>query len=270
MAVQFLQRKNDLEISRLTAETTVATDDLVYLEKGTGAGDKRRKVTFTNLLSSVTTGIINTIVPSGIIVPWLSTTAPSGWLFLSGRTIGSASSNATGRANADTANLYALLWGSFSNTELPIQDSTGTPTTRGASAAVDFAANKRLPLPDLRGRSVFGLDNVASSGVIGRITTAGSSINGETIGASGGTQNNTLSTANLPAHTHNVTVTYPAQIDPLTLTDITDSGTESVYAPNTPPTSTPASSTITSTSVGSGTAVNNMPPAIILPWIVKL
>lgn len=270
MAVQFLQRKNDIEITRLTAETTAANDDLVYLEKGTGSGDKRRKITFTNLLSSVTSGIINTIVPSGIIVPWLSTTAPSGWLFLSGKTIGSASSNATGRANADTANLYALLWGSFSNVELPIQDSTGSPTTRGSTAAIDFAANKRLPLPDLRGRSVFGLDNVAGSGVIGRITTAGSNINGETIGANGGAENVTLSSGNLPAHTHNTTVTYPAQIDPLTKTDISDGGATSVYAPNTPPTATPASSTITSTSVGSGTAVNKMPPAIILPWIVKL
>jgi microcystin-dependent protein len=270
MAVRFLQRKNDIDISRLTEETSPLSTDLLYVEKGSGSGDLRRKITFTNLLSSVTTGIINTIVPSGIIVPWISTAAPSGWLFLSGRTIGSVASGATGRANADTANLYALLWGSFSNTELPIQDSTGTPTTRGSTAANDYAANKWLPLPDLRGRSIFGLDNVSGSGVIGRITTAGSSINGETIGASGGTQNVTLSTGNLPAHTHSTTVTYPAQVDPLIRTDINNTGSTSVYAPNTPPTATPASGTFTSTSVGSGTAVNNMPPAIILPWIVKL
>jgi microcystin-dependent protein len=270
MAVQFLQKKNDLAISRLTAETTPAVTDLVYLEKGSGSGDLRRKVTFSNLLSSVASGIVNTIVPTGIIVPWLATSAPSGWIMASGRTIGSASSGATERANADTANLYALLWASFSNTELPIQDSTGAPTTRGASAANDYAANKRLPLPDARGRSVFGLDNVSNSGVIGRITSAGSGINGQTIGATGGAQTITLISDNLPSHTHEITVSYPSQINPAIATDISNGGSTSVYIPNTPATNTPSSNTFTSTGTGSGTAINKMPPAIILPWIVKL
>jgi microcystin-dependent protein len=270
MAVQFLQRKNDLAIGRLTEETSPLSTDLVYIEKGSGSGDLRRKITFTNLLSSVATGIVNTIVPTGIIVPWLSTAAPSGWILASGRTIGSSTSGATERANADTANLYALLWASFSNTELPIQNSSGVPTTRGASAAADYAANKRLPLPDARGRSVFGLDNVANSGVIGRITSAGSGIDGETIGATGGAQTITLISDNLPSHSHTVTVTYPAQIDPAEATDISNAGTTTVYVPNTPETNTPSPDTFTSSSVGTGAAVNKMPPAIILPWIVKL
>ena len=270
MAVQFLQRKNDIDISRLTAESTPVSTDLLYIEKGSGAGDLRRKITFSNLLSSVATGIVNTIIPTGIIVPWLSSAAPSGWIMASGRTIGSATSGATERANADTANLYALLWASFSNTELPIQDSSGTPTTRGASAANDYAANKRLPLPDARGRSVFGLDNVSNSGVIGRITSAGSGINGETIGATGGAQTITLISDNLPSHTHTVTVAYPAQIDPAEATDISNAGSTTVYIPNTPETNTPSPNTFTSSATGSGTAINKVPPAIILPWIVKL
>jgi microcystin-dependent protein len=270
MAVQFLKKKNDLAISRLTEETTPVSTDLVYLEKDSGAGDLRRKVTFSNLLSSVATGIVNTIVPTGIIVPWLSTAAPSGWILASGRTIGSATSGATERANADTANLYALLWGSFSNTELPIQTSAGAPTVRGASAATDYAANKRLPLPDARGRSVFGLDNVANSGVIGRITSASSGIDGETIGATGGAQTITLISDNLPSHTHTINISYPAQINPTTATDISNGGSTTVYVPNSPTTITPSSNQFTSNSVGSGSAVNKMPPAIILPWIVKL
>jgi microcystin-dependent protein len=270
MAVQFLQRKNDLDISRLTAESTPISTDLVYIEKGSGSGDLRRKVTFSNLLSSVATGIVNTIVPTGIIVPWLAASAPSGWVLASGRTIGSSTSGASERANADTANLYALLWASFSNTELPIQDSAGAPSVRGASAATDYAANKRLPLPDARGRSVFGLDNVANSGVIGRITSAGSGIDGQTIGATGGAQTITLISDNLPTHTHTVTVTYPTQIDPATAGDISNAGSTTVYVPNSPTTNTPSPDTFTSSSVGSGTAVNKMPPSLILPWIVKL
>lgn len=70
-------------------------------------------------------------------------TAPMGWLLVDGKTIGSAASGATSRANADTSELFGYLW---AFTAIPIYDSTGAPTTRGASAAVDFAANKRLPL----------------------------------------------------------------------------------------------------------------------------
>lgn len=98
-------------------------------------------------------------VPTGTVVPYLGKTAPSGWLKLNGTTIGSAGSGATGRANADTAELYALIWNNFDNTEAPIQTSSGTLTTRGASAAADFAANKRLPLPDLRAEVVRGWDD---------------------------------------------------------------------------------------------------------------
>ena len=42
MAVQFLQRKNDIDISRLTAESTPVSTDLLYIEKGSGSGDLRR------------------------------------------------------------------------------------------------------------------------------------------------------------------------------------------------------------------------------------
>jgi hypothetical protein len=72
------------------------------------------------------------------------------------RTIGSATSGATARANADTSALFTLLWGALANTDLPIQDNTGAASTRGASAAADFAANKRLPLPSFAGLTKIG------------------------------------------------------------------------------------------------------------------
>ena len=40
----------------------------------------------------------------------------TGWVRANGRTMGSASSGATERANADTATLFAYLWNNFSNT----------------------------------------------------------------------------------------------------------------------------------------------------------
>jgi hypothetical protein len=79
-----------------------------------------------------------------------STTAPTGTLATNGGTIGNASSGGTARANADTSALFTVLWSSTTNAELVIQTSAGANTTRGASAAADFAANKRLPLPDIQ------------------------------------------------------------------------------------------------------------------------
>lgn len=78
------------------------------------------------------------------------TTAPAGTVNPNGGTIGSAASGATNRANADTADLFALLWAVTSNTDYPIQDSAGAASTRGASATADFAANKRMPLPNIQ------------------------------------------------------------------------------------------------------------------------
>lgn len=86
-------------------------------------------------------------------------TAPSGWVKENGGTIGNASSGATNRANADTEALFTLLWGEFSNTELPIQTSTGAASTRGTTAAQDFAANKRMSLFDSRSRFLRGADD---------------------------------------------------------------------------------------------------------------
>lgn len=98
-------------------------------------------------------------VPVGAVQPLRSKTAPAGWLIEDGKTIGNAASGATGRANADTQDLFTHLWTQFTNTELIIQTSAGAASTRGASAAADFAANKRMPLFDSRTRFLRGSDS---------------------------------------------------------------------------------------------------------------
>jgi len=116
--------------------------------------------------------------PTGSIVGTFATSADSGWVFLKGGTIGSASSGATVRANADTSALFAYLWNNLANSEAPV--SSG----RGASAAADFAANKTITLPDLQGRFPLGK---ASAGT------------GSTLGGTGGALDHTHS---VPAHYH--------------------------------------------------------------------
>lgn len=143
---------------------------------------------------------------TGMVISYDGTSAPSGWVFSSGGTIGSASSNATERANADTSALYTMYWNGYSNTILAIQDSSGTPTTRGANAAADFAANKRLPVPDRRGRDDVGRDDMGGSAA-NRVTTAGCGIDGTTLGASGGSQSLAGHTHDLASHTHTFSAT---------------------------------------------------------------
>lgn len=102
-------------------------------------------------------------------IQWMArSTSPDGWLKLNGQTIGGAASGATARANADTVDLFTLLWNEHTNAVLPIQDSAGAASARGASAAADFAANKRLPLPDMRDEFPRGLDD-GRGGDVGRV-----------------------------------------------------------------------------------------------------
>lgn len=81
----------------------------------------------------------------------------AGWVRSNGRTIGSPSSGATERANADCAGAYAFLWDSFSDAECPVGGG------RGASASADFAANKPIGTLDMAGYLMGGLDAMGSS-----------------------------------------------------------------------------------------------------------
>jgi microcystin-dependent protein len=124
-----------------------------------------------------------TISTTGDLKLALKTVPEAGWLMLDGRSIGSAASGATARANADTAPLYTHLWTTFDNATCPV---TGG---RGADAASDFAADKALTLPDARGRALVmagmgaGLTSRALAGAFGAETVA-------------------ISLAQMPAHSH--------------------------------------------------------------------
>lgn len=122
----------------------------------------------------------------------------SGWVRLNGRTIGSAASAATERANDDTEDLYEKLWNALTDTIAPV------PGGRGASAAADFAANKPFPLVDFRGGSPRGLDDMGNSAAnslanspfaVGDATTPGSTV---------GLNSTNLTSSQLPTHTHGV------------------------------------------------------------------
>lgn len=215
-------------------------------------------------------GLIVSGLPTGVMMPYLATTAPTGWVTASGKTIGDASSSATERANADTSSLFSFLWTNFSDSICAV--SSG----RGVSAAADYAAHKTITLPDLRGRAFFGLDNIGGSAAsrLGSIITSAT-----TNGASGGTETVTLSTSQIPVHSHANTISdshghttnAPTQTGTV---GATLSGATVLLAivsgANAGTTSTTGSISINNANAGSGAAHSNMPPAFLGTYIIKL
>jgi microcystin-dependent protein len=132
---------------------------------------------------------------TGDIIARHGTGAHSGWVRAAGRTIGSATSGASERANADTSALFQHLW----NSDSTLAVSTG----RGANAAADFAANKTIALPDYRSRSLVGLADMGNSAsTILSGVTVDNSETVSTLGATLGEGTHTLVTSEMASHTH--------------------------------------------------------------------
>ncbi len=151
-------------------------------------------------------------------------------------------------------------------------------------------------IPDMRSRFPLPLATMGGADP-GRVTTAGSGVDGATIGAIGGAQNVTLDTTMIPAHTHpSPTVTDPTHKHFIFNTDVAGSATsptnadQPAFANNLgndnsaviTGTATPATVGLTSASgtgitlavatgsTGGGLAHNNMPPCLVLPLILRV
>lgn len=193
----------------------------------------------------------------------------SGWVRANARTIGSATSGGTERANVDCEDLFAYFWENFSDTLCPV--STG----RGASAAADWAANKTIGTLDMRGRAPFGLGDMGNSDS-GRLTgaTFGTG-NATTAASSGGTPTETLDATKIPSHTHTATVTDPGHthtVASATIANAVSGGSPFSSASLTTPTTSSSTTgiTVANSNTGGGLAHNNMPPFVLGSWYVRL
>lgn len=169
-----LTDKNGVQIFPLTGDSG---DNLLVIGPSSGGGGGGGTIDPT------------TIASTGDLKVSYGTASLSGWVKANGRTIGSSTSGATERANADTNSLFVYLWGADANLAV----SGG----RGANAAADWAANKTIALPDWRGRALAGLDDMGNSAA-GRLTATYFGTAATALGAAGGTESRALTLAQLP------------------------------------------------------------------------
>jgi microcystin-dependent protein len=213
----------------------------------TAAGDS---ATFVNELSGnwrcISFSPASNSVPIGTVSPYSGTAAPGGWLLCFGQVV----------SRTTYSGLFAVV---------------STTYNTGGEAGTDFR------LPDLRGRVVAGQDDMGGSSA-NRLTNQSGGLNGDTLGATGGSE-----TATVEAHTHsipslsvsvstNITrilagagavadgISYGSSdgVDTKAVTDVLPgfSGTGST-------------GTGTTGSTGSGSAHNNVQPTLILNYIIK-
>lgn len=196
-------------------------------------------------------------IPAGTVLPYAGTTAPTGFLLPFGQAV----------SRTTFASLFAAI-----GTTYGIGDGSTT-----------------FNLPDLRGRAAFGADamggigaNRLGLGVAGGVTGAA------VLGAAGGQQAHTLTTAEMPAHTHTTPAVAVSGGSAGVVTSSTSSSggvpgagqqTSGCTSPPDPfcvtvyvPGSVSLSGTAaagTTGSVGSGSSHNVTPPAIVLNFIIK-
>jgi len=184
--------------------------------------------------NNLRTDVINAN-PVGIVSPWITATAPTGFLLCEGGTIGNAASGGTARANADTVTLYTLLWDAFADAQLAVSGG------RGANAAADYAANKTIALPNIKGKTLVGYSSAETE----------FDANGET----GGEKTHVISEAEMAAHTHDST--YYQYVGGSSSALISYNAGQG------------AATVLTSTSKGSNTAHNNLQPYFTLRYIIR-
>lgn len=92
----------------------------------------------------------------------LNSFSPYGWVPANDKTIGSASSGATGRANIDTWQLYKLIYTSVLNTFAPVSGGRTAPGNTPVAAYADFNANKPMALTKALGRILMAMPTVST------------------------------------------------------------------------------------------------------------
>lgn len=218
------------------------------------AGELTRSVLYNNPTDAANTLQASgfSFVPTGMVYPFASNVLPNGFILCDGAAY----------ERTKYPQLFVVLSTTFNT---------------GGETATQFR------VPDLRGRTIFGRDNMGGTAQ-NRVTTAGSAINGASVGASGGNQflqqhNHGVTdpghghTVYDPGHAHNYY--YARSFAGYGLSSpnygnaiyTNDYGKAMSYE-GTGITFAGATTGITIQTNGSGTS-ENMPPTLILNYIIK-
>lgn len=163
--------------------TVIAADNLLVIGPSTGGGGGG--------------GVdATTVLQTGDIKARFGTGGLTGFVRCNGLTIGNSTSGAVERANADCQALFEYLW----STGVLQVFAGGTPS-RGATANGDWVASKNIALPDLRGRSIAGMDDMGSTAA-NRLTASFFGAAANVLGNGGGSEMHQLTAAEMFPHTH--------------------------------------------------------------------
>lgn len=251
-----------IRITDSAGVTVIAQDNILVVGPSSGSGGVAVDAT--------------TVFSAGDTKWRYGTGVHTGWVRFAGRTIGSATSGATERANADCQTLFEYLWTADANLSV----SGG----RGASAAADWAANKALTLPDGRGCTIGALGDMGNTATT-ILTSTYFGTDPTVLGARATSQSTTIAQANLPSVNFSVSATGTGTGTTASIggnnfvsTDGSTTGATggaSYVVPintglNVLNVSTTVSVTGTAASGGSGTAISRVQPTILMTLYGKL
>lgn len=112
---------------------------------------------------------VSVLMPTGTILPYAGTAAPTGYLLCDGSAI----------SRTTNSDLFALI-----GTDYGVGDGSTT-----------------FNIPDLRGRVIAGQDDMGGTSA-NRLTGQAGGVDGDTLGATGGAETHTLTEAQIPSHNH--------------------------------------------------------------------